>query len=147
MKQSVLKTLTLAVAVGVAAPMLAFSADAPEGKRGNREGGKGAVGARFDEALGKLDLTAEQKTKVDAAKAKLQEYMKAHAEELKAAREETDQEKKRAAFKGMMEKMQEMRESIRGALTDEQKKKFDELVPARMGKGEGKGRAKGGDKK
>ncbi len=141
MKKTVLKTLTLIVAIGVAAPMLAAAADAPEGKRG-----KGAPGRRFDEALSKLDLTADQKPKVDAAKSKLTEYRKAHAEELKAAREETDPEKKRAAFKGVTEKMMEVREEIRSVLTDEQKKKFDELLPARMGEGKGKGQRKGGDK-
>ena len=142
MKHSVLKTLTLIVAVGVAAPMFVSGADAPEGKRGQ---GKGAMGQRMNEALEKLNLTEDQKAKVEACKAKLQEYMQAHGEELKAAREETDPEKKRAAFKGMMEKMQEMRDGIRAALTDEQKKKFDELMPARHG--EGKGQRKDGEAK
>ncbi|MBI5395028.1 MAG: Spy/CpxP family protein refolding chaperone [Verrucomicrobia bacterium] len=141
MKHSALKTLALIAALCVAAPMLVSGADAPEGKRG---AGKGAMGAKFDEALGKLNLTDEQKTKVEACKAKFRDYMQAHGEELKAAREETDPEKKRAAFKGVMEKMQEMRDGIRGVLTDDQKKKFDELLPARHGDGKGKGHGKAG---
>lgn len=135
MKRSILTTLTLAAALCVTIPMFVSGADAPEGKRGH---GKGAMGAKLDEALGKLDLTADQKTKIDAAKAKLQEFRQAHADELKAAQEETDPEKKRAAFKGMMEKMKEMMDGIRAVLTDEQKKKFEELMPARHGKGHGK---------
>ena len=135
MKRTILKTVTLIAALCVAAPMFVSGADAPEGKRGH---GKGAIAGKLDEALGKLDLTADQKTKIDAAKAKLGEYMKAHAEELKAAREATDPEKKREAFKGAMEQMKQTRDEIRSILTDEQKKKFDELMPARQGKGHGK---------
>ena len=136
MKRSILKTLTFVAALCVAAPMLSTAADAPEGKRGK-------MGGRLDEVLGKLDLTADQKAKVDAAKAKMAEYMKAHAEELKAAREATDPEKKQAAMKGMMEQMKQLRESITAVLTDEQKKKFAELMPAR---GPGQGQGKRGNK-
>lgn len=142
MKHSVLKTLTLIVALGVAAPVFVSGADAPEGKGGK---GKGMPGQRMNEALEKLNLTEEQKTKIEACKAKMHEYMQAHAEEFKAAREETDPEKKRAVFQGMMQKMQEFREEIRALLSDEQKKKFDELMPARHG--EGKGQRKGGESK
>ncbi|MBI5684240.1 MAG: Spy/CpxP family protein refolding chaperone [Verrucomicrobia bacterium] len=134
MKRTILKTLTLIAALCVAAPMIATAADAPEGKQGR---GKGAMAGKLDEVLGKLDLTAEQKTKVDAAKAKLGEYMKSHAEELKAAREATEPEKRREALKGMMGQMKQTRDEIRAVLTDEQKKKFDELMPAYQGKGRG----------
>jgi Spy/CpxP family protein refolding chaperone len=140
MKPPVLKTLTFAAALCVAVPMSASGADAPAGKRG---AAKGAMGGKLDEALGKLDLNEEQKTKVEACKAKFRDYMQSHAEELKAAREETDPEKKREAMKGLFGQMKEMMDGIRAVLTDAQKKKLDELMPARMGDGKGKGRAKG----
>lgn len=143
MKKSVLKTLTLAAAVAVAAPMLAVAADAPEGKRGPREAGKGMMGERLSEVLGKLNLTEEQKTKIEAQKAKLREHMEANREKFKAARDGSD-EQKAELRKAMGEKMKEMMDGVRAVLTDEQKKKLAELMPAR--EGEGKGRRKGAEK-
>jgi Spy/CpxP family protein refolding chaperone len=146
MTQSVLKTLTFIAALTVAAPMLATAGDAPAGKRGPRDAGKGMMGERFNEVLSKLDLTEEQKTKIDAQKAKFREYMEANKEKFKAAREGSD-EQKAELRKSVGEKMKEMMEGIRGVLTDDQKKKFAELMPAREGDGKGRRRGKEGDKK
>jgi Spy/CpxP family protein refolding chaperone len=135
MKRSVLKTLAIIVALCVTAPMFVVAGEkAAGGKRG--EGRAGAVGARLDEALGKLNLTDEQKTKVEACKAKFHEYVKAHAEDMKAAREGTDEQKKHEVRKAFGEKMKEMMDGIRAVLTDEQKKKFEEAMPARGAHGE-----------
>ncbi|MBM3887681.1 MAG: hypothetical protein FJ388_01005 [Verrucomicrobia bacterium] len=143
MKHSVLKILALIVALGVAAPMLV-----PAGEK-NAEGKRGARGAammaKLDEALGKLSLTEVQKTKIEACKAKYQEYVKAHGEEFKAARGGADEQKKREAKKGWFEKWQEMMDGIRAVLTDEQKKKLEEAMPARGARGDrGKPGAKRG---
>lgn len=134
MKQLFLRILSYVAAFCVVAPVFVSGGDAPEGRQGRR----GAMGARLDEALGKLNLTADQKTRIETVKARLGEYLKAHAEELKAAREETDPDKKREAMKGLFEQFKQMREDIRAVLTDDQKKQFDELLPARRGAGSGK---------
>jgi Spy/CpxP family protein refolding chaperone len=135
MKHSVLKTLALIVALCVAAPMFVTAGEkAAGGKRG--EGRAGAMGARLDEALGKLSLTDEQKTKIETCKAKFQEYMKAHAEDMKTAREGTDEQKKKEVRRAFGEKRKEMIDGIRAVLTDEQKKKFEEAMPALGGRGD-----------
>ncbi|MCX7827188.1 MAG: Spy/CpxP family protein refolding chaperone [Verrucomicrobiae bacterium] len=144
MKQSVLKTVAWVVALCVAAPVFATAGEkAAGGKRG--EGRVGAMDAKLDETLAKLNLTEEQKTKIEACKAKFREFMKEHAADMKAAREGTDEQKKREVRKTLMEKLKERRDGIRAVLTDEQKKKFDEEMPAWGARGErGKPRGKRG---
>jgi len=143
--ESLRRTLTLLAALAVAAPFIATAGDAPAGKRGVREAGKGMIGERLNEALAKLDLTEEQKKKVESLKAKLREYMEANRDKFKAAREGSDQQKAELR-KEMGEKMREMMEGIRAVLTDEQKKKLAELMPGREG-GKGRERRKGGEPK
>lgn len=125
--------------------MLATAGDAPGNKRGHRDGVRGPMGERFNEALAKLDLTEEQKKKIEAVKAKFREYMEANKEKFKAAREGSD-EQKAELRKNMGEKMKEMMEGIRGVLTEEQKKKFAEMMPARDGEGKGRARRKGSER-
>jgi len=123
MKRSVLKSALLIVVFCVAVPMFVAA-------------GEKAADAKLDEVLGKLNLTEEQKTKIEACEAKFREYKQANQEKRKAARGETDSQKRREAVKNMREKHQEMMDGIRTVLTDEQKKKFEEAMPAQGARGD-----------
>lgn len=127
MKLSLVKMLALSLALIAAAPWFASAAGGKEGK-GHR--GSDPLQA----ALEKLDLTADQKAKAKVITDKLAadraEFMKEHGAEVKAAREAKDKEKMRSLQAPMMEKQKTAIAEIKGLLTDEQKKKFDEVMPA-----------------
>ena len=129
MKLSVIRTLALGVALTVSTSWVASAVD---------EGGKGGGHGRgewLQAALEKLNLSEDQKAKIKdimgKAGAERQEFMKAHADELKAAKESGDQEKMRSVFAPMREKMKATMEEIKAVLTDEQKQKLMEAMPAR----------------
>ena len=126
MKFSVIKMLALGFALTVTAPWIASAAD---------EGGKGGGHGRgewLQAALDKLNLSDDQKAKIkdimDKAAADRQEFMKEHADELKAAA--GDRDKMRSVFAPMREKMKATMEQIKALLTDEQKQKLAESMPA-----------------
>ncbi|MBI5687748.1 MAG: Spy/CpxP family protein refolding chaperone [Verrucomicrobia bacterium] len=140
MRTSVLRMLVLGCALVLAAPSFALGKE--KGAGGRRAGALGPV----EEALAKLELTAQQKTKIEECKTKFNDYVRASQEELKAGRKDNDPAKRRQAVKGLAEKRQELMDGIRAVLTDEQKKKFDEAMPkpAARGKGGAKGKPKAG---
>ena len=96
-----------------------------------------------DERVAQLDkaltLTEEQKTKIKDIYTKSGEEMRAVFRESGGDRE--------AARNKMMELMRKTREDIRALLTDEQKKKFDELPQRGAGDQGGRGRGKRGGNK
>lgn len=109
------------LALSVFAPTAAQAAEqAPKPARGQRAGG----GKRLQAALAKLNLTAEQKPKVDAA-------VKATSEEMKKIRQGagTPQEKRpklREAQKGLITKLQSI-------LTPEQQNQLKAEMGAKKG--------------
>ena len=128
MKLSLIKMLALSLALTVTTPLIASAAD---------EGGKGAKHGRgewLQGALEKLNLSDDQKAKIksimDKAAADREEFTKAHAEELKAAKDSGDRDKMRALFAPMMEKRKATMEEIKAVLTDEQKQKLAASMPA-----------------
>jgi Spy/CpxP family protein refolding chaperone len=139
MKTSVLKTLALGCALAMVAPALAPGGDKAAG--GKRGGGLAPV----EEALAKIELTAQQKTKVEECKTKFREYTRARQEDAKATKRNSDPTQKRQDAKGLAEKRQELIDGIRAVLTEEQKKTFDEALPKpARGKGGGKAKPKAG---
>ncbi|MCX6910751.1 MAG: Spy/CpxP family protein refolding chaperone [Verrucomicrobia bacterium] len=135
MKTSVLKMLALGCALALVAPSFALGGD--KGAGGKRDGGLGHV----EEALAKLELTTQQKTKIEDCKTKFRDYLRACHEEAKAAKQDNDPAKKRQAAKGLAEKRQELTDGIRAVLTDEQKKTFDEAMPKPAARGKGRAKA------
>lgn len=133
MRTSVLKMLVLGCAVALVAPSFTLGGD-------KGAGGKHGLGP-IDDALAKLELTDQQKKKIEDCKAKFRDYMQAHQEEMKTAKQSDDPAKKKQAAKGMREKRNELIDGIRDVLTDEQKKTFDEAMP--KPDAHGKGGAKG----
>ena len=145
-----LKHIVGIVTLGLALSPLAQAQDqsnkAGEGRRGRDGDGKAGESrgrgqmmspdARVEQLDNAVSLTAEQKTKVKEIYAKSAEEMrKAFGDS--GGNREGNREK-------MMELMRSTREQVRGVLTDEQKKKFDELAPQRGGeRGERGGRGKG----
>ena len=129
MKLSVIKMLALGFALTVTAPWIASAAD-----EGGKGGGRGRGGERLQAALEKLNLNDDQKAKIkdimDKAAADRQAFVKEHADELKAAKESGDQDKMRSIFAPMMEKRKATMEQIKAILTDEQKQKLMEAMPA-----------------
>lgn len=136
MKTSVLKTLALGCALALIAPSFALGGD--KGAGGKRDGGLAAV----EEALSKLELTAQQKTKIEDCKTKFRDYIKARHEDAKATKQSDDPTKKRQNAKALAEKKQELIDGIRAVLTDEQKKTFDEAMPKPAARGKGGAKAK-----
>jgi Spy/CpxP family protein refolding chaperone len=113
------------------------SGEGRRGKGGSAEGGRGAMmspEARVEQLDKALTLTAEQKTKITAI------YTKS-AEEMRAAMRDGGGDRE-AAREKMMAAMQKTRGEVRALLTDEQKKKFDDM-PQRGGGDQG-GRSGGG---
>jgi Spy/CpxP family protein refolding chaperone len=110
-----------------------------EGRRGKDGQGRGQMmspEARVEQLDKALSLTDEQKTKIKDI------YTKA-GEEMRAAMKEGGGD--REAMRGkMMERMKATQDQVRALLTDEQKKKFDEM-PQRGG-GDRGGRGKRGEK-
>lgn len=131
MRTSILRTLALGCALALVAPSFAFGKD--KGAGGKRGGGL----APIEEALAKLVLTAQQKTKIEECKTKFNDYMRASQEEAKAARRDNDPTKKKQVAKGLVEKRHELMDGIRAVLTDEQKKTFDEAMPKPAARGKG----------
>ena len=142
MKASVWKVLTWGCALAMIAPLLAFGGDKTAG--GGKHGGGALV--PVEEALTKLELTEQQKTKIEDCKAKFRDYLKARQEDVKAAKQSDDPGRKKPGAKALAEKRQEMIDGIRAILTDEQKKTFDEALPkpAAHGKGGAKANPKAG---
>jgi Spy/CpxP family protein refolding chaperone len=140
MKTSVRKMLAWGCAIALIAPSFAFGKE--KGAGGKRDAASGHV----EEALAKLELTAQQKTKIEECKAKFNEYLRASREESKIGKKENDPAKRKQAAKGLAEKRQELSDGIRAVLTDDQKKTFDEAMPkaAARGKGGAKGKPKAG---
>lgn len=132
MKTSVLKMLALGGALALMAPSFALAKD--KGAGGKRGGGPLAP---VEEALAKLELTAQQKTKIEDCKAKFGDYLRATHEDAKNAKKENDPAKKRQAAKGLADKRQELLDGIRAVLTDEQKKQFDDALPKPAARGKG----------
>ena len=107
------------------------------GRGGQEQGGRGQMPspeARVEQLDKALSLTDEQKTKIKEI------YTKA-GEEMRAAMKEGGGDREAARGK-MMERMRATRDQVRAVLTDEQKKKFDEM-PQRGGGDQG-GRSRGG---
>lgn len=128
MKLSLIKSLALSLALTVTAPWLASAAD--EGGKGGRHG----HGDWLQATLGKLDLTDDQKAKIkvitNKAAADREEFTKAHADELKAAKDSKDREKMHSIMAPLMEKRKATLDEIKAVLTDEQKQKLAEAMPA-----------------
>ena len=84
--------------------------------------------------LAKLNLTEDQKTKIDAIKAKFQkerqELEKTHKSDVDAAKQAKDQENPREIMK---RKRKAMMNEIKGVLTDEQKEQFQKAMEASHG--------------
>ncbi len=141
--KSLTKTLLsmLALAVGTVAPLSLSAQERPARPERAGPGGPGGPGGRGGDRLAmmseQLNLTADQKTKVQA-------ILESERKSLEALREDSslNQEARRA-------KMQEIRQSfagkIREVLTPEQQAKMGEMRGARGPVGPGAGKApKGG---
>lgn len=137
MKLSLIQSLALGLALTVTTPGLVSAAD-----DGGKAGRHGRGGDRLQAALEKLNLTDDQKAKIqvikEKANAEREAFMKEHAEELKAAKDSNDREKMRAVMGPLMEKMKATMEEIKKVLTDEQKQKLAEAMPAFGGHGKKK---------
>jgi len=112
------------IALSVSVPAFAAEAAAPAGqaqaaKPGKGKGRAGGGFKRMDDALAKLNLTAEQKPKVDAA-------IKAAKDEAKKIRDSggTPEEKRPK----MREVQKSLREKLQAILTPEQQKQFKEAT-------------------
>jgi protein CpxP len=144
-----LKRLTCLVTLGLVLSPLAQAQDQSnksgesrrgrggDGKSGESQGGRGQMSpeARVEQLDKAVSLTAEQKTKVKEIYAKSAEEMRKAFGDAGGNRE-GNREK-------MMELMRSTREQVRVVLTDEQKKKFDELAPQRGGERGGRGKGEG----
>lgn len=126
---AILTVVAMVAFVGVAK---AQPADG-EGRPGPRRGGPLMM---IENALKKVDLTDEQKTKV---KAIVEEARKKLEETMQAARESGDREAAREAGRKIVE---ETRTKLEGLLTEEQKEAFRqammEEMEARRPRGEGR---------
>jgi Spy/CpxP family protein refolding chaperone len=136
MKESLLRTLVLGCVIALVAPSSVLGKDKGVGG-GKHDGGMGAI----EEALSKLQLTAQQKTKIEECKTKFRDCLSAYQEEAKQAKRSNDPEKKKEIAKSIAEKRREMMDGIRAVLTDEQKKTFDEAMPKRGAHGKGGAKA------
>lgn len=113
------------------------------GKGGQEQGGHGQMPspeARVEQLDKALSLTEEQKTKIKDI------YTKA-GEEMRAAFQKGGGGDREAARAKMMEQMKATRDQVRALLTDEQKKKFDEMPQRGGGDQGGRGRGKRGENK
>ena len=124
---SMLKMAVLGCALLMAAPLLNAADDQPA--KAEKHGKHGDMMEGF---LGKLNLTDDQKTKIDAIKTKfrgeMQEFQKAHKAELDAAKQAKDRAKMHEIMKPMGEKRDAMINDIKGVLTDEQKEQFQKAM-------------------
>lgn len=139
--RSMLKMAVLGSALLMATSLFVMGDDQPA--KGEKHGKHGDM---TEGILAKLNLTADQKTKIDAIKAKfqdeMQEFQKAHKEELDAAKQAKDREKMKEIMKPFAGKREALMNDIKGVLTDEQKEQFqkalDEAKAARGKHGENK---------
>lgn len=134
---SMLKMAVLGCALLMAAPLLNAADDQPA--KGEKRGKHGDM---TEGILGKLNLTEDQKSKIDAIKAKfrgeMQEFQKAHKEELDAAKQAGDRAKMREIMQPFAEKRDAMMKDIKDVLTDEQKAQFQKAMDeARAAHGHG----------
>ena len=144
-----MKKLVIMIA---AIAIVAIVAQAEEGKQRAESGGPGARKALMEgqllppKVVEDLSLTADQKTKLDemsaAFKKEVEAWEQAHPnfkDEVKKAREAQDKE----AMKKLMEERKPVYESrkkyieqFKASLTDEQKKKLEDMKP-KMGRRQG----------
>ena len=128
MQLSLVKTLALGAILIATAPLCSYAADEGAGHK------RGHHGEQLQATLDKLSLTDDQKAKIkvvtDKLKADNEAYMKEHGADLKAAREAGDKEKMKTLMGPMMEKRKASMDEIKAVLTDEQKTKLAELMPA-----------------
>ncbi|HOY19155.1 MAG TPA: hypothetical protein PLC89_17745 [Haliscomenobacter sp.] len=98
-----------------------------------RPGGRGGAMPNLDSMRIKLNLSADQETKIKGV-------VSTYRPKLKAARDNnTDQTARREAMAPLMQAMQE---EIRAVLNDEQKTKLDAMKANRPKKGKGAGQPK-----
>jgi Spy/CpxP family protein refolding chaperone len=137
------QSFSLLVAIGAlfVAGVQAQDQTAPsEGQRGKGRGGQMmSPEARVEQLDKALTLTDDQKTKIKDI------YTKA-ADDMRAAMKEGRDGDREAARAKMMEKMRATRDQVRALLTDEQKKKFDEMPQRGGGDQGGRGRGKRSEK-
>ena len=126
---SILKMTVLGCALLMATPLFVTGDDQPA--KGERHGKRGDM---MEGTLAKLNLTEDQKTKIDAIKAKFQkerqELEKTHKSDVDAAKQAKDQENPREIMK---RKRKAMMNEIKGVLTDEQKEQFQKAMEASHG--------------
>lgn len=127
MKRSILTTFILACALCVGGPLAAFA-----GEGGRRHTDRGSHS--LDAALGKLNLTDEQKSKVKAIKEKCHEEMKKwehdHKADIDAARSAKDREKMKPLMEQRKTKLEGMIAEIKGVLTEDQKVQLQQALDA-----------------
>ncbi|HWQ91481.1 MAG TPA: Spy/CpxP family protein refolding chaperone [Clostridia bacterium] len=116
---------------GLMAFAVATSAqDAKEGNRGNR--GAAAIQQRVDRLSEELKLTTDQKTKITA-------LYEAQGKKMQGMRDLTPEQRREKA----REMREEMTTKMKGILTADQSKKWEQLRPQRTPGGERKGEGKG----
>jgi Spy/CpxP family protein refolding chaperone len=132
---SVAVVLTLVLVAGSA-----FAQERGEGRRGGGRGGFGGFGGRgmdsktallgFEQVIGELKATDEQKTKIGEILASYRES----ARELRGGRgRDQSQEEREAAQAKREELTKKTDEKLVAVLKDEQKKRLDEIVVQRQG--------------
>jgi Spy/CpxP family protein refolding chaperone len=149
MKLQKLAALLFAIGVLFSAAVQAQDQKEPSGEGRRGKGGQGQGRGQMmspEERVAQLDkvlsLTDEQKTKIKEIYTKAGEEMRA------AFRNGGAGGDREAARAKMVEMMRKTREDVRAQLTDEQKKKFDEIPQRGGGDQGGRGRGKrGGENK
>jgi len=127
MKRSILTTSVLVCALCVSGPLAAF---AKEGGKRHADRASGPV----DGALAKMNLTDEQKSKIQAIKEKFHAEMKKWDEDHKAEMDAARAAKDRAKMKPLMEqrttKMEGMTAEIKNVLNEDQKVQLQQAMDA-----------------
>jgi hypothetical protein len=141
MKSAILKTLVIACALSLCAPLGA------RGKEGRQRGGDPAL----DAALAKVVLDDKQKARIQEIKDKyhgeFQSFQKAHKEELAAAKQAKDRKKARQIMQPLEQKREALIGEIKAVLTEEQKTQLQQALDAARAAGHGKrGGKRGADK-
>ena len=130
------KTLSVIIALGA---LFVCAAQAQDGQ-GKGRGGRGGFmspEARVEAIDKAVTLTADQKTKITDLYKKQAEEMRAMFEASKNGGGDRDANRQK-----MMDSMKATRDQVRALLTDEQKKKFDEMPQPGRGGGDQGGRRK-----
>jgi Spy/CpxP family protein refolding chaperone len=124
---SMLKMAVLGCALLMVAPWLNAADDQPA--KGEKHGKHGDM---LDGILGKLNLTDDQKSKIEALKTKfhgeMQEFQKAHKDEIDAAKQAKDRAKMHEIMKPFAEKRDAFMNDIKGVLTDDQKAQLQKAM-------------------